>query len=54
MYMLIRIAEGETEHNNHDAPLLETLTLVLGKLRRRAQYTSLEQDSLDIMCPGVS
>ncbi|KAF2269048.1 hypothetical protein CC78DRAFT_454376, partial [Lojkania enalia] len=54
IYMLIRVAEGETEHNNHDAALLGTLTVVLGELRRQAQYTSLEQDSLDIMCPGIS
>jgi hypothetical protein len=54
IYMLMRVAEGETEHNNHDAALLGTLTMVLEELRRRAQYTSLEQDSLEIMCPGMN
>jgi hypothetical protein len=54
IYMLVRVAEGETEHNNYDAVLLGTLTMVLGEVRRQAQYTSLEKDSLDIMCPGTS
>ena len=52
--MLVRVAEGETEHNNHDAVLLATLTMVLDELRRRSQYASLAQDSLDIMCPGTN
>ena len=54
IYMLVRVAEGETEHNNHDAVLLATLTMVLDELRRRSQYASLAQDSLDIMCPGTN
>lgn len=40
VYMLIRVAEGETEHNNHDAALLGTLTLILQVLSRRPRYDS--------------
>jgi hypothetical protein len=54
IYMLVRVAEGETAHNNHDAVLLATLTMVLEELRKRSQYASLAQDSLDTMCPGTN
>ncbi|KAF2745978.1 hypothetical protein M011DRAFT_94579 [Sporormia fimetaria CBS 119925] len=54
IYLLLRMADGETEHNNHDAALLATLTVVVGELRRREQCTSLAQESLDILCPGLS
>jgi hypothetical protein len=38
VYMLIRLAEGETEHNNHDAALLSTMTLMLHQLQTKTHY----------------
>lgn len=32
LYLLVRIAEGETEHNNHDAALLGTITMMLSSM----------------------
>jgi len=48
LYMLVRVAEGETEHNNHDAALLGTLTLVLGGLTKEFQYESPLKCTLDM------
>ncbi|KAF2786119.1 hypothetical protein K505DRAFT_368494 [Melanomma pulvis-pyrius CBS 109.77] len=33
MYMLMRLAEGETEHNNFDIPLLSAMMIMLNGLR---------------------
>jgi hypothetical protein len=42
VYMLIRVAEGETEYNNHDAALLGTTTILLEDLKNTLQYQPLE------------
>lgn len=42
VYMLVRVAEGETEHNNHDAALLGTITILLEDLRKILQCQPLE------------
>ncbi|EON61155.1 hypothetical protein W97_00366 [Coniosporium apollinis CBS 100218] len=48
IYMLVRVAEGETENNNHDAALLGTVTLMLGELRRQLQCESVDMESVDM------
>ncbi|KAF1937835.1 hypothetical protein EJ02DRAFT_384921 [Clathrospora elynae] len=48
IYMLVRVSEGETEHNNHDAAILGTVTLMCGELKRQLQSESPEVESLDM------
>jgi hypothetical protein len=52
LYMLVRVSEGETEHNNHDAALLGTFTLVLGALGRSRRCDALDEQSLELSYPG--
>ena len=42
VFMLIRLGEGETEHNNHDVALISTITIILSDLGKIVQCPPIE------------